>query len=72
VRGWVEEAGRDPVAFGLDVRIILTNGTPDDWRAQLERWRALDVGYITVNTLGASLALDARIELLREARDVLV
>jgi probable F420-dependent oxidoreductase len=72
VRGWVEEAGRDPAAFAFDMRITVSQGTPDDWRAQLDRWRALDVGYITVNTLGSDLELDARIDLLRQAYNVLI
>lgn len=71
VRGWLEEAGRDPTEFSFDSRITVTQGTPDDWCAQLERWRALDVGYITVNTLGADLSLDARLDLLRRAGDAL-
>jgi probable F420-dependent oxidoreductase len=71
VRGWLENAGRDPATFAFDMRIMVSEGTPDDWRAQLERWRALDIGYITVNTLGTTLELDARIDLLRRTRDVL-
>jgi probable F420-dependent oxidoreductase len=71
VRRWVEEAGRDPASFAFDTRIMVSEGTPDDWRAQLERWRALDVGYVTVNTLGSGLELGARIDLLRRAGDAL-
>jgi probable F420-dependent oxidoreductase len=71
VRRWAEEAGRDPAALAFDMRITVTQGTPDDWRAQLARWRTLDVGYITVNTLGAGLALEDRIDLLRRAGDAL-
>ena len=32
-RGWAEEAGRDPASIGIEQRIDVSSGTPDDWRA---------------------------------------
>src|SRR5262249_31771358 len=31
LRGWTEEAGRDPDSIGIDQRIQVAEGTPDDW-----------------------------------------
>jgi probable F420-dependent oxidoreductase len=56
VRAWVVEAGRDPGAFGIEGRIDVGAGTPDDWRAQLEQWRAMDASHVAVNTMGGGLA----------------
>ena len=36
----IEEAGRDPAEIGLEWRINVAEGTPDDWRREAEEWRA--------------------------------
>ena len=40
-RGWAEEAGRDPGPIGIEQRIDVSGGTPDDWRREADEWRAL-------------------------------
>jgi probable F420-dependent oxidoreductase len=55
LRGWVEEAGRDPGAFGIEASIDVAHGGPDDWKAALEGWRALDASHVAVNTMGGGL-----------------
>src|SRR5256885_6978654 len=41
MREWRSEAGRDPDAFGIEPRVDVAKGTPDDWRSAVEEWRAL-------------------------------
>ncbi len=72
MRGWLEEAGRDPDAFGIDVRISVATGSPDEWRAAAEEWRTLGASHLTLVTLGGGFAgPDAHVERLREALDAL-
>jgi probable F420-dependent oxidoreductase len=72
LRGWVAEAGRDPDAFGLEGRVDVSRGTPDDWRAEAERWRARGASHLTLLTMGGGLTgPDAHVERLRAAREAI-
>lgn len=44
-------AGRDPGAIGLDCWTGMGGGTPESWRAEIEKWRALGATHITLNTI---------------------
>ncbi|HZR91744.1 MAG TPA: LLM class F420-dependent oxidoreductase [Gaiellaceae bacterium] len=70
VRGWVREAGRDPDRFGIDARIPVSQGTPEEWRAEAERWRSLGATHLSLVTAGGGLeGPDAHLERLRLALD---
>jgi probable F420-dependent oxidoreductase len=55
LRRWVEEAGRDPAAFGIEAHIDVARGTPGDWRAAYDEWRALGASHVALVTLGGGL-----------------
>jgi probable F420-dependent oxidoreductase len=55
IRGWLNDAGRDPARFGIDARVNANAGTPDDWRKMAEDWRTLGATHLSVNTMGAGL-----------------
>ena len=68
IRSWVAEEGRDPASFGVDARITISDGTPEDWRAAAEEWRSLGASHLTLNTMGGGLqGPDAHVDLLRRA-----
>jgi probable F420-dependent oxidoreductase len=72
IHQWLAEAGRDRASFGIEARINVAQGTPDEWGTQAEGWRSLGATHLCLNTLGA--ALDgpyAHIQRLQEALDVL-
>ena len=72
VWGWLEAAGRDRRAFGIEQRINTSAGTPDDWRATAEEWRGLGATHLSINTMNAGLrGPDAHIERLRQAHAAL-
>lgn len=56
IRGYVREAGRDPAAFGIDVRVSLRSTPPDDWAREVERWRGIGVTHLCLNTMNAGLS----------------
>ena len=55
MRAWVEEAGRDWESFGVEQRINVATGTPDDWRQAMDEWRELGATHISLVTTGADL-----------------
>ncbi len=72
MRTWVEEAGRDWSAFGIEQRISVGSGTPDDWRATADEWRELGATHLSLATMGGELAgVEGHLERLREAHEVL-
>jgi probable F420-dependent oxidoreductase len=71
-RTWAQEAGRDPDAIGIEQRIDVSEGTPDDWRAAADEWRALGATHLSVTTMRGGLdGPDGHIERIREVFDAL-
>jgi len=72
VRQWVAEAGRDPSTFGIDARVSVATGTPEEWRQAAEEWRLLGATHLSLVTLGGNLrGPDAHLARLEEAGDAL-
>jgi probable F420-dependent oxidoreductase len=55
MRGWREAAGKDWLSYGIEARINAGTGTPDDWRATYDEWKALGATHITINTMNGGL-----------------
>ncbi|MDQ3855869.1 MAG: LLM class F420-dependent oxidoreductase [Chloroflexota bacterium] len=71
LRAYAQEEGRDPSAIGIEARINVGDGTPDDWARWAEEWRALDATHIGVNTMNAGYrSLDAHLDALRRYVEV--
>ena len=49
LRSYMKEAGRDPDAVGIEVWVSAGAGGPDDWRRELQAWKALGVTHATLN-----------------------
>ena len=67
LREWAEEAGRDPGSIGIEQRIQVSEGTPDDWRAAAEEWRGLGATHLSVATMRGDLDADGHIRRIEEA-----
>jgi probable F420-dependent oxidoreductase len=66
------EAGRDPAAIGMDVRVNWTAGGGDAVVQHAERWRDAGATHVAVNTMGAGLTgLDAHLDALSRAAGAL-
>ncbi len=55
LRGYVEEAGRDPESVGIEGRLDVGRVPQEEWIAQTEAWRTLGATHISVNTMNAGL-----------------
>ena len=62
LRGYIREAGRDPGAFGVDVRIDARRWRQETWAEALERLRAMQVTHVCINTMGLGYTPDQHIE----------
>jgi probable F420-dependent oxidoreductase len=72
MREWRREAGGDPDRFGIEARIVVSSGTPDDWRRDAETWRELGATHLSLNTMKGELGWpEAHVQRLEEARDAL-
>jgi probable F420-dependent oxidoreductase len=72
MRAWVEEAGRDWASFGIEQRISVAAGSPDEWRQAADEWAGLGATHVSVITAGGELhGPEAHIERLHEARAAL-
>ena len=71
LRGWLADAGRDPASFGLEGRVGVGVGDPDEWRAEAVAWRDRGATHLSLNSMGGGLAgADAHIARIRAARQV--
>jgi probable F420-dependent oxidoreductase len=53
LRGYIQEAGRDPVTFGIEARVSAVDGGPDEWARLTDGWRNLGATHISINTMNA-------------------
>lgn len=73
IDAWLAEVGRDRSQFGIDARIDVGSGTPDDWRRAADEWRARGATHLTVNAMNGGLrGPEAHIDRLREVAQVLL
>jgi probable F420-dependent oxidoreductase len=69
---WRAEVGGDAEGFGIEARINVVTGSPDDWRAQAEEWETLGATHLTLGTMRGGLAdVDQHLERLAAAKEVL-
>ena len=54
IRGYLEEEGRDPGSFGFEAMMNYGDG-PENWAAEVERWRETGVDYVSMRTMNAGL-----------------
>jgi probable F420-dependent oxidoreductase len=55
LREQLATAGRDPKTFGIEGRVSISDGGPDEWRRQVDAWRQLGATHLSVNTMTAKL-----------------
>jgi len=69
LRCYTEEAGRDPNTVGIEARVNVGDGIGECVR-QTQAWQALGATHISINTMGAGLAMpSSHIEAIRSYMD---
>ena len=70
MREWRRAAGREPGDLGIEARLDVASGTPEDWHAQAEQWRSLGATHVSLVTMRCGLVgADAHIERLMQAKE---
>ena len=72
-RSWAGEAGRDPDSIGIEWRIDVSTGTPDDWWRSADEWKALGATHFSVAAMRGGLAgPDAHIGRITQVAEALL
>ena len=67
---YAKAAGRDPSKIGIEGRVSVTQGGPDDWAKSAAAWDALGATHLSVNTMRAGLAgPDQHINAIRKFKE---
>ncbi len=71
MRGYAQEAGRDPAAIGLDARANMRDGL-DEAMAQAAKWQELGATHLSFNTMNAGLkGVDRHIDAIRRFKEAM-
>ena len=71
LHSYAREAGRDPQNIGIEARVSISQGTPDDWVQAVERWKALGASHLAINTMNAGLTSpQAHIDAIRRFKEL--
>ena len=54
IRGYLDAEGRDPGSFGFEAMMNYGDG-PENWAAEVDRWREAGVDYVSMRTMNAGL-----------------
>jgi hypothetical protein len=68
LRGFLQDEGRDPGSFGLDLRVNIDNGGPKDWAETARRWKDLGATNLAVMSPGRGVPPMENLQRLSEAR----
>jgi len=53
LKRYLEEEGRDPASFGMDVRVSAARQKPDEWVRDVRQWRAWGATHVAIDTMRA-------------------
>ncbi|MDO8750976.1 MAG: LLM class F420-dependent oxidoreductase [Dehalococcoidia bacterium] len=66
MRGYAQEAGRDPAKIGVEARIGVQDSIPQDWAKTAADWQKLGATHLSVNTMRAGFtSLKQHLDALR-------
>ncbi|TMB73137.1 MAG: LLM class F420-dependent oxidoreductase [Deltaproteobacteria bacterium] len=72
IRVYTREAGRDPKSVGIEGRIMVGQGSPEQWTKEIQAWKELGATHVTANTMKAGLSSPSgHVEAIRRFRAVI-
>jgi probable F420-dependent oxidoreductase len=74
--GWlfdeIDRAGRDRATFGIEARIVVSSGTPGEWRRQAAAWRDLGATHLALVTANGGYAeIEEHLDALNRGREAI-
>ena len=71
IRAYTHEAGRDPRSVGIEGRIMIGQGSPEQWTKEIQAWKELGATHVTANTMKAGFSSPSgHVEAIRRFRAV--
>ena len=71
IRAYTREAGRDPKSVGIEGRIMVGQGSPEQWTKEIQAWKELGATHVTANTMKAGFSSPSgHVEAIRRFRAV--
>lgn len=71
IRAYTREAGRDPRSVGIEGRIMIGQGSPEQWTKEIQAWKELGATHVTANTMKAGFSSPSgHVEAIRRLRAV--
>ena len=71
IRAYTREAGRDPRSVGIESRIMIGQGSPEQWTKEIQAWKELGATHVTANTMKAGFSSPSgHVEAIRRFRAV--
>ena len=71
LRRYIQEAGRESSAFGIEARVNAADGDVDEWVRQTQAWRELGATHISFNTMNAGFtSVQQHLDALRRYKEV--
>jgi probable F420-dependent oxidoreductase len=71
IRAYTREAGRDPRSVGIEGRIMICQGSPEQWTKEIQAWKELGATHVTANTMKAGFSSPSgHVEAIRRFRAV--
>jgi probable F420-dependent oxidoreductase len=72
LRLYAGEAGRDPMAIGMEATVYAREGQPEEWVRLTEEWRDLGATHITFSTTGRGFkSVNEHIEAIRRYKEAI-
>ena len=70
MREYAKAAGRDPMSIGIEGRVSISGGGPDDWSKAAAAWDEAGATHLSVNTMRAGLkGPDQHIDAIRRFKE---
>jgi probable F420-dependent oxidoreductase len=70
MRQYAQDAGRDPMAIGIEGRTSIATGNPDTWNQTVAAWAEVGATHFSVNTMRAGLkGPDQHIQAIRRFKE---
>lgn len=71
IRAYTREAGRDPRRVGIEGRVMIGQGSPEQWTKEIQAWKELGATHVTANTMKAGFSSPSgHVEAIRRFRAV--
>ena len=72
MQGHARDAGRDPASVGIEGRVTVASGGPEEWVTEAKAWEEMGATHLAIGTGGAGFTSpDQHIDAIRRVKEVM-